>query len=90
MKEYFEDQSEGQFIPKFEIIGPVDLPNKMVYYGGNDENGADQRAQEMIEEACKRANTETDFSKFDNNGDGYVDIVYVIYAGYGEASNTAK
>jgi len=90
VKEYFEDQSEGQFIPKFEIIGPVDLPNKMVYYGGNDENGADQRAQEMIEEACKRANTETDFSKFDNNGDGYVDIVYVIYAGYGEASNTAK
>lgn len=90
VKEYFEDQSEGKFIPKFEIIGPIDLPNKMVYYGGNDENGNDQRSQEMIEEACKRADAETDFSKFDNNGDGYVDIVYVIYAGYGEASNTAQ
>ncbi len=90
VKEYFEDQSEGKFTPKFEIIGPIDLPNKMVYYGGNDENGNDQRPQEMIEEACRRANTVTDFSKFDNNGDGYVDIVYVIYAGYGEASNTAR
>ena len=87
VKEYFEDQSEGKFMPKFEIIGPVTLSNKMEYYGGNDESGNDKNARKMVEEACRLANAEADFSKFDNNGDGYVDIVYVIYAGYGEASN---
>lgn len=87
VKEYFEDQSEGKFMPKFEIIGPVTLSNKMEYYGGNDENGNDKNARKMVEEACRLANAEADFSTFDNNGDGYVDIVYVIYAGYGEASN---
>ena len=89
VKEYFEDQSEGKFMPKFEILGPVTLNNKMEYYGGNDENGSDRRPIEMIREACKLANASADFSKFDNNGDGYVDIVYAIYAGYGEASNVS-
>lgn len=90
VKEYFEDQSEGKFMPKFEIIGPVTLSNNMEYYGGNDEEGNDKNARKMVEDACRQANSMTDFAKFDNNGDGYVDIVYVIYAGYGEASNAAE
>lgn len=90
VKEYFEDQSEGKFMPKFEIIGPVTLSQKMEYYGGNDEEGNDKNARKMVEDACRLAKDMTDFAKFDNNDDGYVDIVYVIYAGYGEASNTAE
>lgn len=90
VKEYFEDQSGGKFIPKFDIIGPVTLSQKMEYYGGNDEEGNDKRPREMVSEACKLANAEADFSKYDNNGDGYVDFLYVIYAGYGEASNISK
>ena len=40
----------------------------------------------MIVEACQWAhNNGTDFSKYDWNGDGKVDQVYVIYAGLGEA-----
>lgn len=90
VKEYFEDQSEGKFVPKFEVIGPITLKNKMEYYGANDAHGSDLRPLDMIREACAQADNLTDFSKFDNNGDGYVDVVYVIYAGYGEASNVAK
>ena len=85
VKEYFEDQSMGKFIPKFDIIGPVTLPSKMEYYGGNDEQGSDKNPRLMVKEACKKA--EADFSQYDNNGDGYVDIVYIIYAGYGENAN---
>lgn len=91
VKEFFEDQSEGKFMPKFEIIGPVTLSNDMEYYGGNDENGDDKNARAMVEEACRLAFKQgTDFANFDNDGDGYVDIVYIIYAGYGEASNTEQ
>ena len=89
VKEYFEDQSEGKFVPKFDVFGPITLGNKMEHYGGNDVNGEDKNARAMISEACKIANSQEniDFSRYDNDGDGYVDIVYVIYAGYGEASN---
>lgn len=92
VKEYFEDQSEGKFNPKFDIIGPLTLSNKMESYGANDENGNDKNARGMVSEACRLAENkeDVDFSQYDNDGDGYVDIVYVIYAGYGEASNTAQ
>lgn len=92
VKEYFEDQSGGLFMPQFDIIGPITLEKTMKYYGGNDENGTDKNPRQMVSEACKKADNhfDVDFTKYDNNGDGYVDIVYVIYAGYGEASNVSK
>ena len=88
VKEYFEDQSEGKFTPTFDIIGPITLSNAMKYYGENNEYGNDKNARGMVEEACKKA--DVNFSQYDNDGDGYVDIVYVIYAGYGEASYPDK
>ena len=92
VKEYFEDQSEGKFMPKFDIIGPITLDRPMKYYGENDAEGNDKNVREMVSEGCRKADNQqsVDFSKYDNDGDGYVDIVYVIYAGYGEASNTSQ
>lgn len=87
-RKYFMDQSEGKFIPTFDVLGPVTLSKNMEYYGGNDKEGNDLHPTEMIEEACRLVNSSADFKEYDNNGDGYVDFVYVIYAGYGEASNT--
>ena len=89
VKEYFEDQSEGQFVPKFDVIGPISLSKKREYYGGNNGDEIDPNAREMITEACRLADGSTDFSKYDNNGDGYVDFLYVIYAGYGESANSS-
>ena len=89
VKEYFEDQSEGQFVPKFDVIGPITLSKKREYYGGNNGDDIDPNAREMITEACRLADDSTDFSKYDNNGDGYVDFLYVIYAGYGESANSS-
>lgn len=88
VKEYFEDQSGGKFAPTFDIIGPITLSYGMKHYGENDEYDNDKDARGMIEEACRKA--DADFSQYDNDGDGYVDIVYVIYAGYGEASYPDK
>ena len=88
IREYFIEQSGGLFTPQFDIIGPVTLDREMKYYGGNDKDGFDLRPQEMVAEACTKAfnNLNANFNLYDNNKDGYVDILYVIYAGYGEAS----
>jgi M6 family metalloprotease-like protein len=86
-RQYFEDVSFGQYNPQFDVVGPVTVSKEMSYYGQNDAYGSDKYAEIMIKEACELANTEcnVDFSQYDNDEDGYVDFVFVIYAGYGEA-----
>lgn len=85
--EYFIDSSNGQFDCDFDVYGPVTLKNNMKYYGGNDAYyGEDLHPEEMVVEACDALDSQVDFSQYDRDGDGYIDNVYVIYAGYGEAS----
>ena len=86
-RQYFEDVSFGQYNPHFDVVGPVTISKEHSYYGKNNSKGRDSKPEYMIEEACKLADTEcnVDFSQYDNDGDGFVDFVFVIYAGYGEA-----
>jgi len=85
VRDYFLEQSGGQFDLTFDVVGPVKLANLMSYYGGNNEYGNDQRPGEMIAEACQAVDDDVDFSLYDWDGDGEVDQVFVVYAGYGEA-----
>ena len=84
-RQYFEDASFGQYNPQLDVVGPVTVSNNMKYYGGNNSSGSDKYPETMIQEACQLVDDSVDFSLYDNNNDGYVDFVYVIYAGYGEA-----
>lgn len=91
VKDYFKAQSAGQFELDFDVVGICQLKNQCSYYGGNDANGNDLRAGEMVAEACQWAATQgVDFSKYDWDGDGEVDQVFVLYAGKGEANGGAK
>lgn len=84
---YFYDQSYGQYSPTFDVVGPVELSHDMAYYGKNNSWGDDKNATAMIREACQLAysNYNVDFSLYDANGDNTLELVYVMYAGYGEA-----
>lgn len=85
-RDYFRDQSMGQFSPVFDVVGPVSLNQTMAYYGGNNFIGDDQQPELMIRDACVKADTnlDIDFSQYDYDEDGKVDMVFVLYAGYGE------
>ncbi|MDE6310376.1 MAG: M6 family metalloprotease domain-containing protein [Muribaculaceae bacterium] len=83
--EYFIKQSGGKFRPKFEVFGPVTLPNKRSYYGGNSYGG-DKAAEDMVVHAAKLLDDQVDFSKYDLDNDGKVDNIFIFYAGQGEAS----
>ena len=91
-RQYFQDASYGQYNPQFDVIGPVTVSNNVSYYGKNDSYGNDMYADKMVSEACKLADTEfdVDFTQYDNDNDGYVDFVFVIYAGFGEADGGAS
>ena len=88
--QYFADQSNGAYRPQFDVFGPVTLSRNVAYYGtdkpGQDE-GDDQHATDAVVEACILANEQftINWADYDSDSDGYVDFVYVIYAGKGQA-----
>ena len=85
---YFQAQSRGQFSPRFDILGPVDLPQTREFYGRNVYRfgqDLDVNLGTMIYDACQGIGDDVDFSDYDNDDDGYVDVVVVLYAGVGEA-----
>lgn len=86
-RQYFEDQSMGQYRPQFDVAGPYTASQNMRYYGSYN----DSKAYQLIIEACKLADEDGfDFSQYDCDNDGEIDFVFVIYAGYGEADGGAE
>ncbi|MGN1264167.1 MAG: M6 family metalloprotease domain-containing protein, partial [Prevotella sp.] len=90
VKDYYRDNSMGQYVPNFQVVGPYTLSQPLAYYGGNtSDTYEDQNPRAMVQEACelaKAANPDLNFAQFDNDGDGEMDNCYIIYAGYSEAS----
>ena len=85
VKKYFADMSGGQFTPSFRVVGPVTLPQDMKYYG-EDVSGKDTRYPQFVADACTEAAKITSFSDkaLDSDNNGYIDLVAIIYAGYGQ------
>lgn len=83
--DYFKENSNGRFEPQFDVYGPYTLPQGRSYYGGNDAYGDDKNPEMMIYTACNGLKSEINFADYDMDGDGYVDNVFVFYAGQGEA-----
>jgi len=85
VRDYYKYNSHGLFSPEFVVVGPVTVPSPMAYYGENDKDGNDMRPAKMVYDACKAADNLVNFADFDYDFDGYVDNVYIYYAGKGEA-----
>lgn len=88
-RDYFIDNSAGQYNPQMVVYGPVQLPNPMAYYGGVGDGKNDIRPTEMIRDACQLIDGQVDFKEYDLDGDGYIDNVYLFYAGYSQADGAA-
>lgn len=95
-RDYFLAQSFGKFEPTFDVIGPVTLPENEAYYGapGQGMSGGDDgsRVFYLPLHACDVAAEQNlcNFADYDCNGDGYIDLVFVVYAGYAESSGAPK
>lgn len=87
--DYFKAQSNGQFEIDFDVVGPVTLSKGYAAYGANDDSGRDQAdlVYPMISEAVTLAKGEVkDWKQYDWDGDGFVEEVFVLYAGHGQAT----
>lgn len=77
VRDYFFDNSMGLFDPVFDVVGPVST--------GVEQRFPQQSARglELLAATLDAASATVDFSRYDADGDGEVDMVYVIYAGGG-------
>lgn len=88
-RDYFIKNSSGAFRPTFDVIGPITISQTRAYYGGTSDDRRYNMARKALIEALDtllRWNS-IDFSQYDNDKDGNVDFVYMIYAGVGRSSS---
>ena len=91
VKDYFLAQSNGQFELDFDVVGPYTLSQNMAYYGAHSKDGnVDVKPGHMVLEACQMADKDVNYKDYDWDGDGEVDQVFVIYAGFGEADGGSE
>ena len=96
VQDYYFENSDGQFKPIFDVYGPVTLPNDMKYYGEpvKDAEGNiirnDKNAVGALIDGCDLLDGVIDFSKYDYDNDGVVDMTLFYYAGYNTAEGGSE
>ena len=85
--DYYYENSGGTFDPSFDVYGPYKLEKSQAYYGyvadGTPKGG--DRAYEALADACQLADSEIDFSIYDQDNDGTVDNIFFFFAGSNQA-----
>ncbi|HSQ42050.1 MAG TPA: M6 family metalloprotease domain-containing protein [Fibrobacteraceae bacterium] len=71
VRDYFIDQSSGQFVPTYDIYGPVTISGTLSSL--TDTN--------IISQAMDSLGDEVDFSEYDNDGDDTLDALALVTAG---------
>ena len=83
---YFNDQFGGSVTFDFDIVDWVPLPSPRATYGANVDDD-DVNPEQMVVDACTLADSSVDFSKYDDDGDGKVDNVFIWFSGKDEADD---
>ena len=73
MRDYFRDNSNGIFVPHFDVVGPVQI-NRSQFDGRS-------KVAQLLSDACTAADSQVNFKDYDVNNDGVVDMVYFIFSG---------
>lgn len=91
VNDYYKWSSYGQLDLKSDILGPYIAHNNMSYYGRNEGiSGNDRNPYELFSEAINIVSKEVSLADYDADGDGYVDNIHIIYAGYGEEAGASS
>lgn len=77
--DYYWENSMGTFHATFDVYGPY------TYNGTCAANADENDAAKMLWAAIKEYDSKVDWSQYDNDNDGTVDMVFMYYAGWNEA-----
>lgn len=90
VRDYYRFASQSQLDYISDVYGPYTTAYPMSFYGRNDAMGNDMNPVELCKEALKNLPGDMDFSVYDNNNDGIIDNVHIIFAGYGEEAGASS
>ena len=97
VRDYFLKQSYNQLTIDFDVVGPYSTESNLEKYGApvikdGEEIEHDKDAPRAMSEAVQHAISETslNFADYDWDGDGVVDQVFIIFAGYSQAQDNSK
>ncbi len=83
--EYFHENFRGKRRFAFEVSDVVSLDNPVEVYGAPSGSFNDTDVAQLVKDACAVAvEGGMDFSRYDNDSDGKVDNVLIVFAGYSE------
>ena len=86
MNSYYREVSYGKLNLTGTVVGWYRSSHSLSYYGA-DGSGTDNLngpIYNLTREAVLLANPDVNFANYDKDGDGYVDHVIIIHAGYGQ------
>ena len=81
VKDFYLENSYGLLNVTATVVGPYVASHNSSYY---DYHNGDYKA--LIKEAMQAAKNDVQFSDFDVNNNYFVDLVHVVFAGYGKES----
>ncbi|MBI5868758.1 MAG: M6 family metalloprotease domain-containing protein [candidate division Zixibacteria bacterium] len=84
-KDYYKEISYGQMNVLGTVVGWFRMPETYAYYvdGKRGMGSSPHNAARLVESAIDSASHYLDFSQFDNNHDGFVDGVQIVFPGPG-------
>lgn len=91
VRDFYEYASNGQLDYISDVYGPFVSQKNASYYGSNSLlGGSDEHPMELCIEALRCLPPGIDYSVYDGDGDGVLDNVHIIFAGYGEEAGASS
>lgn len=79
VRDYYEDNSMGIFKPVFDVVGPVKVNRPACDFGS--------KSYSIFMNVVNEINPTVDFSKYDVDNNGKIDLVFFLVAGTGANSS---
>lgn len=87
MAEYYAWASRGRLRVRGEVVATVTLPRERNFYAwdswGVNAIGTPNNSYGLFRDALAAADPSVDFTRFDQDRDGFVDMVWIVHAGPG-------
>ncbi|MEJ7914460.1 MAG: M6 family metalloprotease domain-containing protein, partial [Chitinophagaceae bacterium] len=85
VREYFREVTHGIIDIQGQVVGPYRMPSTLAQYahGASGTGAAFPNARTLAKDAAIAANPLVNFTKYDNDKDGFVDAFIVVHAGAG-------
>ena len=94
MTQYYRWVSGGRIEIQGEVVATVTVPHERNYYAydawGVDALGTPNNSYGLFRDAINACDATVDFSRFDLDNDGYVDMLWIVHAGPGGENTTSR